>query len=123
MSDRLIQLRDNQRRVTRGISWNSQRSRYELDIEEGETLKLTVSLAGILASGESISSATIESQGISTSISTSSPEITVTFSGLSGTGISTLTITRSGGQIHKLRIRTRSANSTSYYDYYTGVPS
>jgi hypothetical protein len=123
MTDRLIRLRDNQRRITRGISWNSQRSRYELDLEEGETLALTVSLEGILASGETVSSATIESQGVSTSISTSSPEITITFSGLSGTGTTTLTITRSGGQIHKLRIRTRSANSTSYYDYYTGIPA
>ena len=122
LSDRLIHLRDNQRRIPRGVSWNSQRSRYELDLEEGETLDLTVSLAGILESGETITAA-IESQGVSASISTSSPVVTVTFSGLSGTGTTTLTITRSGGQIHKLRIRTRSANSTSYYDYYTGIPA
>lgn len=125
MTDRAILLRDNQRRVTRGISWNSQRSRYELDMEEGETLKVTIDLIGILANAETVSSATVESEGVSCSASLSTPVITLTFSALTGygTGNTTVTITRSGGQIHKLRIRARAVRNYRYYDYYSGVPA
>lgn len=125
MTDRAILLRDNQRRITRGISWNSQRARYELDMEEGETLKVTIDLTGILASAETVSTATVENEGVSCSASLSTPVITLTFSALTGygTGNTTVTITRSGGQIHKLRIRARAVRNYRYYDYYSGVPA
>lgn len=125
MSDRQILLRENQRRITRGISWNSARSRYELDMEEGETLKVQISLAGILGNSETVSSATVENEGISVSASLASPVITLTLSALTGygTGNTTVTITRSGGEVHKLRIRARAVRNYRYYDYYTGVPT
>lgn len=125
MADRLIYLRENQRRVTRGISWDSQNARYELDMEEGETLKVTVNLSGILATDETVTAATVESEGVTAAVSLASPAVTLTLSALTGygTGNVTLTLTRSGGEIHKLRIKARAIRNYRYFDYYSGVPA
>lgn len=125
MTDRSILLRENQRRVTRGLSWNAERSRYELDMEEGETLKVTVDATGILETAETVSAATATTDGITCALVLATPVITLTLSALNsyGSGDVTLLITRSGGQIHKLRIRARSVNQNRYYDYYSAVPT
>jgi hypothetical protein len=125
VADRLIYLRENQRRVTRGISFNAQRDRYELDMEEGETKTVTIDCSGILATSETVSTATVENEGITCTASVSSPQVTLTLSALTnyGTGNTTVTITLSGGTIFKLRLRARSVRNYRYYDYYTGLPA
>lgn len=125
MSDRLIYLRENQRRVLRGLSYDSANVRYEMDMEEGETLKVQVNCTGILASGETITAATVENEGVTCTVSLSSPTATLTLSALTGygTGNTTLTLTKSGGEVLKLRLRARARRNYRYFDYYSAVPT
>lgn len=125
MADRLILLRPNQRRVCRGISFNSAKSRYELDMQEGETLKVRVDATGILDTGESVSSITATADGLTIGSALASNVATLTLSALNGYGQGDvkLTLTLSTGEILVHRIRARSVLSARYDDYYTGVPT
>ena len=125
MTDRVILLRPNQRRVCRGLSFNAAKSRYELDMQEGETLKVRVDATGILDSGQSVSSITATADGLSISSALASNVATLTLSALNGYGQGDvkLTMTLSTGEVLIHRIRARSVPSARYDDYYTGVPT
>jgi hypothetical protein len=125
MVDRTILLRPNQRRVCRGISFNAAKSRYELDMQEGETLKVRIDATGILDGSESVSSITATADGLSISSALASNIATLTLSALNGYGQGDvkLTLTLSTGEILVHRLRARSVLSARYDDYYTGVPT
>ena len=125
MTDRTILLRPNQRRVCRGLSFNAAKSRYELDMQEGETLKVRFDATGILNEGESVSSITATADGLSISSALASNIATLTLSALNGYGQGDvkLTLTLSTGEILVHRLRARSVLSARYDDYYTGVPT
>jgi hypothetical protein len=125
MTDRLILLRPNQRRICRGISYDSAKSRYDLDMQEGETLKVRVDASGILGTGESVSSIAVTADGLSISSALASNIATLTLSALNGYGQGDvkLTLTLSTSEVLIHRIRARSVLSARYDDYYTGVPT
>lgn len=78
-------------------------------MEEGETLRVSLDFANLLESGETISSASVTAKGITASISTASPVITVTLSSASAWGTATVTVTLSNGEVHVETIRARLA--------------
>lgn len=121
MTERIIRFRQNRRFITRGVTYNPGSDRFEIDINEGETLDTTLNFAHLLTSGETISSVTSESDGITATTSVSSPNITLTLSNMSGysTADITLTVTRSGGQVHKVRIRARQTRDYTTQRRYT----
>lgn len=107
MTERLIQLRQNGRRVIRGVSHNAGADRYELNQNEGETLNTVLDLSALLTGGETVTAATHDTKGMTVSLTLASPKVTVQTSALDSQSHadSTITITRSGGQVHKIRLR------------------
>lgn len=68
-------------------------------MEEGETRKLALDFTDLLESGQSISTATVSAEGVTASISLSSPVATLTLSAPSGWGTAIVTITLSNGEV------------------------
>ncbi len=76
-------------------------------LEEGETKKVTLDLAGLLESGETLSSAAVTTEGVTASISTSGSASTLTLSGGTAWGAAVVTFTLSSGEIIVETVRTR----------------
>jgi hypothetical protein len=76
-------------------------------MEEAETRKITLNLAALLETGESISSATVAADGVTAAISTSSPNIVLTLSSPTAWGEAIVTITLSNGEIIRQTVRAR----------------
>lgn len=111
--------------TARGATWyrNIRMDEYRnplLLMEEGETRKLKLDFTDLLETGETISSATASAVGVTTSISTSSPSVTLTFSAPGTWGEVTVTITLSSGEliVETIRVRQNMRNTdpteTSY---------
>lgn len=82
-------------------------------METGETRKITLNFSSLLETGETISSATVAAEGVSASIATSSPNITLTLSSPSAWGTATITATLSNGEVISDTIRVRQ-NARAY---------
>ena len=120
MTERLIQIRENGRTIVRGITHSRASNRYELDINEGETLDVEVDFTPILGSGETLSDATVTNSGVTVAPTLATPKVTLRFSGMTDTysASSKLTVTRSGGQVHRLYFIARNtADVARSYDY------
>ncbi len=113
MTERLVQFRENGRRVVRGLTHSRSRTRFELDMNESEVLDVVVDLAPILASGETVSDATVTNSGVTCTVSLATPKATLRFSGLSSNseGRTELKLTRSGGQVHMMYFLARATES------------
>ena len=108
MTERLIQFRENGRTVVRGLTRNKGADRFELNLNEGETLNTVLDFTPLMASGETVT-ATHSTSGMTVSLTTASPKVTVSTSAMKSNSHadSTITITRSGGQVHVVRLRAR----------------
>lgn len=116
--DDYIRFRENQRFVTRGVSFNAERRRFEVDMERGETKVLTLDFNDMLASGETVDSVTVsEASGITATVSTDSNICTLTLSALSSFGEVDLTVTRSTGRVFKVFLSARAADCLYQDDY------
>lgn len=116
--DNYIRFRENQRNVARGLSFNTERRRFEIDMERDETKIITLDFNDMLASAETISSVTVSrTSGITAAVSTTSNICTLTLSALSRLGEVTLTVTRSTGGIFKVFLRARSSECLYRDDY------
>lgn len=82
-------------------------------MEEGETRKIALNFAAFLESGETISSATVSTSGVTASIATSSPTVTLTLSSPTGWGTATVTVTTSNAEVIVETIRARQ-NARAY---------
>lgn len=120
MTERLIQFRENGRRVVRGLTRNLAADRFELDLNEGETLNTVLDFTPLVLAGETLTAAH-ETTGMSVTLTTASPKVTVAMSALSSNSNadSKITVTRSGGQVHVVRLRARpTATNESANHYY-----
>lgn len=118
MADNLIRYRENQRYITRGLSFDAERRRFLIDMEPDETKIITINFNDILATAETVSSVTVsKASGITASVSTTSNVTTLTLSALSRLGDVTLLVTLSGGHIFKVYLRARSTEASYFNDY------
>lgn len=116
--DNYIRFRENQRNVTRGVSFYTERRRFEVDMERDETKIVTLDFNDMLASGETITDVTVsKTSGITAAVSTTSNICTLTLSALSRLGDVTLTVTRSTGAIFKVFLRASSSECIIRDDY------
>ena len=113
MTERLVQIRENGRMVTRGVTLNRGASRVELNLNENEVLDVVVDLTPILASGETVSDASVTNSGVTCTVSLATPKATLRFSGLStnSQGRTELKVTRSGGQVHMMYFLAKATES------------
>ncbi|MEM8615481.1 MAG: hypothetical protein AAGF20_00955 [Pseudomonadota bacterium] len=109
MTERLVQFRQNGRTVLRGITRNRHQGRFELTLNEGETLNTVFDFSPLLANNETITASLSDTKGFTASASVSGGKVTVTASGLKGNcpGRTDMTITRSAGQTHVIKILAR----------------
>ncbi len=112
MTERLVQLRQNGRRVVRGVTHNRGEHRYEVDLNENEVLDVVVDLEPILGSSETLAEATVTNSGVSCAATLASPKATIRFSGLKSCyGTTDLKLTRSGGQVHMIYFLARATET------------
>lgn len=107
LSDRLIILRENQRNIVRGLSYDAVRRVFLLDMREDEALNVIVDVTGILDTNETVAPSITKAEGITATATSAGGKITLALSGLSSVGDVTLKLTRSGGQIHIIKLRAR----------------
>ena len=116
----LIRFRTNQRYITRGLSFNSEQDSFELDKESGETKVVTLNFNDILATGETVSTVSVDrASGVSASVSLASNVATLTVSGNGSGGEIILTVTRSSGAVQKVYIGVSSASAPHGYSSQT----
>lgn len=115
----LVRFRENQRYVTRGVSFDAERRRFLIDMEPDETKQITLNFNDLLATSETISTVTVsKASGITATVSTTSNVTTLTLSALSRLGDVTLLVTQSGGEVFKVYLRARSTEASYFDDYY-----
>ncbi len=116
MPDLLIQVRENNRRILRGISFDDRAGRYTCQIFEGETIKPVIDLSHWLGTA-TISSATVEADGGTVTRAISGTQITLTVSAVDSMSDAELTITASDGRVRIEKFRFVEPNCSGRDDY------
>jgi hypothetical protein len=104
MTDLLVRVRDNNRRIVRGGWYDDTSGRLKFQVSQGETIKVTLNLSDWL-NGATVSSSSLTNSGVTVTKAESSGVFTLTASNVSGYGYSDLTITASDGRIRLERFR------------------
>lgn len=119
MTDRYVQFRENQRRITRGVSWNEEKRRIELDMEEDEALNVSLDFGPIMGTGETITEVAVPyASGVTASTSISGETVTLSLSAMKRLANVRLKGTFSGGMVKVIYLRARSVRDQYYDDYY-----
>lgn len=116
MTDLLIRVRENNRRIVRGCSYDDTLGRYRIQCDEGETVVVEFNLADWLGS-VTVSNSAITNDGVTCTKSEASGIFTLTSSGVTGLGDATLTITASDGRVRVERFRFEQPRATRGPDY------
>lgn len=82
-------------------------------LDEDEVASVLVNFADYLEGAETISSASVTANGITATISTASPNITLTLSGAGFDGSAALKVTTSTGAVFRTVIRVRKTERTT----------
>lgn len=117
MTDLAIRIRENNRRIVRGCSYDDTIGRYRAQVSEGETIKVELNLADWL-NGATVSSSSLANDGVTVTKSETSGVFTLTASEVSGYGDCDLTITASDGRVRVERFRFDEPNSGRQSDDY-----
>lgn len=116
VSDLIAFIRENNRRILRGMSFDDRLGRLVCQIFEGETIKPVLDLSHWLGSA-SISSAAISADGGTVSRSISGAQITLTVSAVDSLSDAELTITASDGRVRVEKFRFVEPNCLGRDDY------
>lgn len=116
MTDLSIRIRENNRRILRGFSFEDRTGRYTCQILEGETIKPELNLSDWLGT-ETISSVTLSTTGGTVTQTNASGTITFTVSAVSTICDTAATITTSGGRVRIEKLRFAEPNCTGRDDY------
>lgn len=116
MTDLLIRVRENNRRIVRGVTHDDTFAGYRVQIAEGETIKVVLNLTDWLGSA-TVSSYSGSADGGTVSTAHSSGVFTLTASAVSGTADYDLTITTSDGRVRVERFRFEEPLSGRRDDY------
>ncbi len=116
MPDLFIRVRENNRRVVRGVSFDDRTGRYTCQIFEGETIKPVIDLSHWLGTA-TISSATVSADGGTVTRAISGSQITLTVSAVDSMSDAELTITASDGRVRIEKFRFVEPNCSGRDDY------
>lgn len=116
MPDLIAYIRENNRRIVRGMSFDDRIGRLVAQIQKGETIKSIIDLSHWLGTA-TISSVSIANDGGTVSTSLASPQVTLTASGIEGMCDSDLTITTSDGRVRVEKFRFVAPTCTGRDDY------
>ena len=116
MPDLFIRVRENNRRVVRGLSFDDRTGRYTCQIFEGEPITPVIDLSHWLGTA-TISSATVEADGGTVTRAISGTQITLTVSAVDSRSDAELTITASDGRIRIEKFRFVEPNCSGRDDY------
>lgn len=116
MPDLFIRVRENNRRVVRGVSFDDRTGRYTCQIFEGETIKPVIDLSHWLGTA-TISSATVEADGGTVTRAIAGSQITLTVSAVDSMSDAELTITASDGRVRIEKFRFVEPNCSGRDDY------
>jgi type II secretory pathway pseudopilin PulG len=116
MTDLAIRVRENNRRILRGFTFDDRTGRYTCQIIEGETIKPQLDMSDWLGS-ETISTVALTTNGGTVTQANSDGIITFTVSAVSSLCDCDALITTSGGRIRKERLRFVEPNCTGRDDY------
>lgn len=118
MTDLSIRVRENNRRIVRGFTFNDRIGRYVCQILEGETIKPQLNLSDWLGNGVTISTVTLPTvEGGTVTQTNASGIITFTVSGVSSFCDCDALITASDGRIRREKLRFVEPNCTGRDDY------
>ena len=117
MPDMIAFIRENNRRTVRGMSFDDRTGRLTCQILEGEAIKPKLNLEHWLGDGVTISNATASNDGGTVSLSTATPEITLTVSAVDSMCDTDLTITASDGRVRVEKFRFITPNCSGRDDY------
>ena len=104
MPDMYLAIRENNRRVVRGGTYDAVYGRTEFQVSEDEVAKAKIEMTNWLA-GATISGVSLDSSGLTASESHTTTAITLTISDVDGFGWSDVLITCSDGRIRKEKLR------------------
>jgi hypothetical protein len=104
MADLYIRIRENNRQIVRGVSYDNTLGRFRAQVSEGETIKLTLDLTDWL-NGATVTSSPIENNGVTCTKVEASGVFTLTASDVVGYGDSDLAIVASDGRTRVERFR------------------
>ncbi len=104
MPDIYIRVRENNRRIVRGASFDDRLGRYAVQIRDGETIKPQINLADWLGTA-TISTATVSAEGGTVTQANASGVVTLTVSAVDASCDATLTITASDGRVRIEKFR------------------
>jgi len=116
MPDLFIRVRENNRRVVRGLSFDDRTGRYTCQIFEGETITPVIDLSHWLGTA-TISSATVEADGGTVTRAISGTQVTLTVSAVDSRSDAELTITASDGRVRIEKFRFVEPNCSGRDDY------
>jgi hypothetical protein len=117
MTDLAIRIRENNRRILRGFTFDDRTGRYTCQILEGETIKPQLDMNDWLGT-ETISAVTLPSTtGGTVTQANSSGIITLTVSAVDYLCDTDALITTSGGRIRRELLRFVRPNTTGVADY------
>ena len=116
MPDLFIRVRENNRRVVRGLSFDDRTGRYTCQIFEGETITPVIDLSHWLGTA-TISSATVEADGGTVTRAISGTQVTLTVSAVDSRSDAEVTITASDGCIRVEKFRFVEPNCSGRDDY------
>lgn len=120
MTDLVIRIRENNRRIVRGFTFDDRLGRYQAQVFEGETIKPQINLSDWLGSA-TISTAAITAEGGTVTQSNSDGIVTLTVSGVGTSCDAKLTITASDGRVRVEKFRFLEASAVQgrndYYSY------
>lgn len=120
MTDLTIRVRENNRRILRGFTFDDRQSRYQAQILAGETIKPQINLSDWLGSA-TISAAAISAEGGTVTQANSAGVVTLTVSAVDSCCDAKLTITASDGRVRVEKFRFVEASAiegrNDYYSY------
>lgn len=116
MTDLAIRIRENNRRIMRGFTFDDRTGRYTCQILEGETIKPQLDMNDWLGT-ETISAVTLSTTGGTVTQANSSGIITFTVSAVDNLCDTDALITTSGGRIRREMLRFVRPTTTRVEDY------
>jgi hypothetical protein len=116
MSDLAIRIRENNRRILRGFTFDDRNGRYTCQILEGETIKPQLDMNDWLGT-ETISSVALTTTGGTVTQANSAGIITFTVSAVDNLCDCDALITTSAGRIRRELLRFIRPNTTGVADY------
>lgn len=116
MTDLAIRIRENNRRIMRGFTFDDRTGRYTCQILEDETIKPQLDMNDWLGT-ETISAVTLSTTGGTVSQANASGVITFTVSAVDNLCDTDALITTSGGRIRREMLRFVRPNTTGVADY------